>query len=90
MRPRFGGVHVILVAALAFLAGCAGPMSRREAESYASRRMARYCGTACGSYHITGAQRMKDRWLVDFDSARRKLAVLVDNGGNTEVTVWDK
>ena len=90
MRPRFGGVHVILVAALAFLAGCAGPMSRREAEGYASRRMARYCGTACGSYHITGAQRMKDRWLVDFDSARRKLAVLVDNGGNTEVTVWDK
>ena len=65
-------------------------MSRREAESYASRRMARYCGTACGNYHITGAQRMKDRWLVDFDSARRKLAVLVDNGGNTEVTVWDK
>ncbi len=90
MSLRFRGPHLILVAVLAVLAGCAGPMTRREAENYASRRMARFCGTACGSYHITGAQRMKDRWLVDFDAPRHKLAVLVDDGGNTEVTVWDK
>jgi hypothetical protein len=72
------------------LAGCAGPMGRQEAESYASRRMARFCARACGTWHITGAQRMKDRWLVDFDAPRHKLSVLVDDGGNTEVTVWNK
>jgi hypothetical protein len=33
---------------------------------------------------------MKDRWLVDFDAPRHKLSVLVDDGGNTEVTVWNK
>ncbi|MBN9587829.1 MAG: hypothetical protein BGN85_08440 [Alphaproteobacteria bacterium 64-11] len=90
MTPRPGGAHAVLIVVLALLAGCAGPMGRREAEGYASRRLARFCGTACGSYHITGAQRMQDRWLVDFDSPRHKLSVLVNDGGNTEVTVWDK
>lgn len=65
-------------------------MSRGEAESYAARRMARFCGQVCGAYRITGAQRLKDRWLIDFDAPRHKLAVLVDEGGTTQVTVWDK
>ena len=95
MTPRFRGLSSILTLLPALLlpamvAGCAGPMSQREAEGYASRRMARFCATACGAWHITGAQRMQDRWLIDFDAPRHKLSVLVDKGGNTEVTVWDK
>ena len=95
MTPRFRGLHNILMTMLAALApllmaGCIGPMSRQEAESYASRRMVRFCARACAGWRITGAQRMKDRWLVDFDAPRHRLSVLVDNGGNTEVTVWDK
>jgi len=94
MRPS-PGRYPVLATALAILlpvmlAGCAGPMSRREAEDYASRRMVRFCGQVCGTYHIVGAQRLKDRWLVDFDAPRHKLSVLVDDGGNTQVTVWDK
>ena len=94
IRPR-PERYPVLMAALALLlpaalAGCAGPMSRSEAESYASRRMARFCGQACGAYRIVGAQRLKDRWLVDFDAPRHKLSVLVDDGGNTQVTIWDK
>lgn len=90
-RGAFSRIGLLTAAALPLLAaGCAGPMSQREAEDYASRRMARFCTTVCGAYRITGAQRMKDRWLVDFDAPRHKLAVLVDDGGNTQVTVWDK
>jgi hypothetical protein len=72
------------------LAACVGPLTRSEAEGIAMRRMARFCAQACGAYHITGAQQMRDRWLVDFETPRHKLGVLVDDGGTTQVTVWDK
>lgn len=75
---------------LALVTGCAGPMSQREAESTATRRISHFCGRVCGAWHITGAQRMKDRWLVDFDAPRYKLSVLVKDSGATDVTVWNK
>jgi hypothetical protein len=88
MTPPARGLAIFLC--LAGLAACASPMDAGEAQRLASIRMARYCKTYCGSYRITGAQRLEGRWLVDFDSALRKFAVAVNDDGNTIVTTWDK
>ncbi|HVW73469.1 MAG TPA: hypothetical protein VHC39_07505 [Rhizomicrobium sp.] len=78
----------ILVAAL--LAGCIAPMSAREARDIAHARLDKYCGGHCGTLAWSNTQKIKDRWLVDFDGQRQKFTVTVENDGNSKVTVWDK
>ena len=73
------------------LAGCAGPMGQREAENRAGRSLARFCHqTPCGPTHLLKAQKIKNRWLVDFEGPRQKFTVMVENDGNSKVTVWNK
>jgi very-short-patch-repair endonuclease len=35
-------------------------------------------------------QKIKSRWLVDFEAPRQKFTVIVEDDGNAKVTVWDK
>jgi very-short-patch-repair endonuclease len=35
-------------------------------------------------------QKIKDRWLVDFEAPQEKFTVIVENDGNSKVTAWDK
>ncbi len=73
------------------LAGCAAPMRQREAESRASQSLRRFCrDKTCGTLHLVKAQKLKNRWLVDFETPVGLYTVAVDSGGNTDVTVWDK
>jgi hypothetical protein len=73
------------------LAGCVGPMGQREAEARAGRSLRDFCaGTPCGPAHLVNAQKLKDRWLVDFETANGLYTVAVNQGGNTDVSVWDK
>lgn len=88
-RGTFSGA-AILVFCLPLLSGCLAPMSLGEAQDYAGRRLERYCGTRCGAYHLAGSQRLKSRWLLDYDTPAHKLTVVVEDDGNTKVTVWDK
>jgi len=37
-----------------------------------------------------GVQKIKDRWLVDFEAPREKFTVIVENDGNSKVTIWSK
>lgn len=83
-------LFVTALAAPLVLAACASPLTQPEAETIAARRVARFCGQTCGTWRVTGAERLHGRWLVDFDTPSRKLGVLVDDGGSTQVTVWDK
>jgi len=84
------GLFLIALAGIAGLGACAGPMAAREAQGIAQDRMTRYCQNRCGPLQLTKAQKIKDRWLVDFDSPGRRFTVTVDNGGNAKVDVWDK
>jgi hypothetical protein len=87
MRPTRASVLVVLAFAVA---ACAGPMTLREAKERAQDRMTRYCDGKCAAMQLTGAQKIKDRWLVDFDTAARKYTIAVDEGGNTQLSIWDK
>ncbi|HKY18072.1 MAG TPA: hypothetical protein VJL82_04000 [Rhizomicrobium sp.] len=75
---------------LVVLAGCAAPMTGREAQGIARERLVRYCGGQCGGLALGKTQRIKDRWLVDFDAPRQKFTVIVENNGNAKVTTWNK
>lgn len=87
MTPRIWGTALILL----LLAGCAGPMGSREAEARATRSLRDFCADAkCGSPRLVKAQKIKDRWLVDFETPAGLYTVAVDSGGDTNVTVWDK
>ena len=67
MIRGFPGAALIL--SVLVLAGCAGPMSQREAQARAGRSLRDFCaGTPCGPVHLVKAQKLKDRWLVDFVS----------------------
>ena len=73
------------------MAGCAAPMGQREAQTRAATGLMKFCRTkSCGATKLVSAQKLKDRWLVDFDAPANKYAVIVDRGGNTEISVWDK
>jgi hypothetical protein len=67
-------------------------MRQREAEQRANRSLNSFCrNAACGPARLVKTQRLKNsRWLVDFETPSRLYTVMVDNGGNTEVSVWDK
>jgi hypothetical protein len=74
------------------LFGCAGPMGQREAENRAGRSLTEFCaGAACGQAKLLKAQKIKDRWLVDFETANGLYTVAVNQRtGQTNVSVWDK
>jgi len=67
-------------------------MRQREVEQRAGRSLNNFCrNTACGPSRLVKTQKLKNnRWLVDFETQNRLYTVMVDNGGNTEVSVWDK
>jgi hypothetical protein len=76
--------------AAAALAGCIAPMTAQEAQDIAHTRLARYCSGRCGTFTLAHTQKIKDRWLVDFEAPRQKFTVIVEDDGNSRVTVWDK
>jgi hypothetical protein len=66
-------------------------MGQREAEIRAGRSLKGFCADApCGSVRLVKAQKIKDRWLVDYETASRLYTVAVDRSGSTNVSVWDK
>jgi hypothetical protein len=73
------------------LAGCAGPMGQREAETRANNSLNDFCRqAACGPARLIKAQKIKNRWLVDFETQAGLYTVTVDQGGDTRVSIWDK
>jgi hypothetical protein len=86
--PRFRGI--VLLVLIAALAGCFAPMTTREAQEIASSSLSAYCGGKCGAVTLARTQRIKNRWLVDFEAPRQKFTVIVENDGNSKVTAWDK
>ena len=42
------------------------------------------------NFTLVAAQKLKGRWLVDYESPAGKYTVAVDSGCNTQVSVWDK
>ena len=72
------------------LAGCIAPMTAREARDIAHSRLDKYCRDACGALAWSNTQKIKNRWLVDFEAPRQKFTVIVENDGNSRVTIWDK
>ena len=79
-----------LIMAAAALAGCIAPMTTREAQDIAHARLTKYCNSRCGALTLAHTQKIKDRWLVDFEAPRQKFTVIVEDDGNAKVTVWDK
>jgi len=73
------------------LSGCAAPMNQREAEVWALRGLGHFCREhPCAQVRLMGAERVGTRWLVDYESAASRYTVAVDDGGNAEVSIWDK
>ena len=70
--------------------GCIAPMSAREARNIAHTRLDKYCQGRCGTLAWNNTQKIAKRWLVDFDGQRQKFTVIVEDDGNSRVTVWDK
>ena len=88
MIPPFrGGLFGV---ATILLWGCAAPMTTREAQSIARERLGQYCKERCGALALAHTQKIKSRWLVDFEAPHQKFTVIVENDGNSKVTVWDK
>jgi hypothetical protein len=66
-------------------------MRQREAQSRAGQSLRSFCrDKACGAPHLVRTQKLKDRWLVDFETAGGLYTVAVNPGGSTDVSVWDK
>jgi hypothetical protein len=87
VAPRAAALFLCAVS----LTACAGPMGQREAVSRANRSLRNFCSqAACGAIRIVKAQKLKNNWLVDYETQTGLYAVMVDNGGNTQVSVWDK
>ena len=87
ISPLRGGFIAITVAALA---GCAAPMTTREAQGVAREQLVKYCSGRCGAVTLARTQKIKSRWLVDFEAPRQKFTVIVEDDGNARVTIWDK
>ena len=82
---------VALSFSLFLVAGCVAPMNQREAELLANHSLRKFCAASpCGAPRLVKSQKLKDRWLVDFDTANGLYTVAVDKTGNTNVSVWDK
>jgi hypothetical protein len=78
--------------AFAALAGCASPMSQREAQGYASTSLRKYCAqtSPCAPYRLMRSQKLGAGWMVDFESPTTLYGVMVHNDGNSQVTAWKK
>jgi len=72
------------------LGGCFAPMTTREAQTIASQRMTKYCNARCGAFTLAKTQKIKNRWLVDFEAPRHKFTVTVESNGNASVDIWNK
>ena len=74
------------------LAGCAGTMSQADAVRVAGRSLTKFCRTRsdCRPVRFAHAQKIKDRWLIEYDSPLNVFGVAVEEDGNTDVSVWDK
>jgi hypothetical protein len=72
------------------LSGCVAPITAREARNIAHTRLDKYCGGHCGQLAWSNTQKIKKRWLVDFDGQHEKFTVIVEEDGNSRVTAWDK
>jgi hypothetical protein len=79
----------ILVIGMA-LSGCLAPMTAREARDIAHSRLDKYCQGRCGTLAWNNTQKIRKRWLVDFEDQRQKFTVIVEGDGNSRVTVWQK
>jgi hypothetical protein len=81
-----------LVLAGLIAAGCVAPMTQREAVQIATERMGKYCGASarCKPLRLSHTQKIKDRWLVEFDTPATSYGVAVAGDGNTEISIWDK
>jgi hypothetical protein len=80
----------LAAACAGLLAGCMAPLSAVEARDIATVRMTKYCNGHCDAYGWSDTQRIKDRWLVNFESPAHKFTVIVERNGNAKVTTWDK
>ncbi len=85
--PLRGGFIIAVVAALG---GCIAPMTQREAQDIAHTRLTKYCRGNCGDLKLAHTQKIKDRYLVDFEAPHQKFTVIVENDGNSKVTTWEK
>jgi hypothetical protein len=65
-------------------------MTTREAQTIARQRVVKYCNGHCGAVALGRTQKIKNRWLVDFEAPRQKFTIIVEDDGNSRVTVWDK
>ena len=86
-RPFWG--PFILLSCVA-LAGCIAPMTTREAQDVAHAQLTKYCNGHCGALTLAHTQKIKSRWLVDIEAPRQKFTVIVEDDGNSKVTVWNK
>ena len=86
-----GSSGAVLILSALVLAGCIAPLGQREAESRANRSLRSFCqDKACGPARLIKTEKIKNRWLVDFETSGGLYTVAVDSGGNTDVSVWDK
>ncbi|MDB5735181.1 MAG: hypothetical protein JWN16_1818 [Alphaproteobacteria bacterium] len=85
--PARGGFIIVLSL---MVTGCVAPMTTREAQDVANVRLAKYCNKNCGAITMGRTQKIKDRWLVDFEGPRQKFTVTVEDNGNSKVTTWNK
>ena len=88
MIPPFRGLPVAILCMA--VTGCAAPMNAREARDIAHTRLDKYCKGRCGTLAWNNTQKLNMRWLVDFDGQRQKFTVIVEEDGNSNVTIWDK
>lgn len=88
MIPPFRGLSIVILGTA--VAGCIAPMSAREARDIAHTRLDKYCEGRCGTLAWSNTQKLNKRWLVDFDGQRQKFMVIVEEDGNSNVTVWAK
>lgn len=89
MTRSLRGASIVILSML-FVGGCFAPMTTREAQSIANQRVSKYCNSRCGAVKFAGTQKIKDRWLVDFDAPRQKFTVTVENDGNAHLDIWNK
>jgi hypothetical protein len=88
VTASFRGLWALVLGAM--LAGCIAPMSAREARDIAHARLDKYCKASCGAVAWSNTQKIERRWLVDFEGQRQKFTVIVEDDGNSSVTVWEK
>ena len=89
MTGSFRRASIIILSTL-FAGGCFARMTTREAQTIANQQLTKFCNARCGAVKMASTQKIKNRWLVDFDAPRQKFTVTVENDGNAHVDVWNK